>query len=278
MRANLFRATLTLFVSLAIAASAFAQAGMMKGKVFDAQGNPVEGAKIDIVSNDADAKKASTATDKKGEFIQVGLKSATYKVTASKDKVGTEIKMTSVRQGGTGAYLEFRLAPAAAGGMDNKKFAAVQAAFAAANTAASAGDHDGAIAKYNEALTAMPDCKDCYVNIGYEQSAKRDFAAALVAFDKAIALDANMGDAYVGKGIVLFNTQKFADAKVALDLAVKANPQSALAQYQLGMTNLNLGKIPEAVAALEAYMVIEPNGDKANEVKASLPALKSMVK
>ena len=48
--------------------------------------------------------------------------------------------------------------------------------------------------------------------------------------------------------------------------------------YQLGMTALNLGQIPDAVKALEAYMALEPNGSKAAEVKAALPALKSMVK
>jgi Tfp pilus assembly protein PilF len=51
-----------------------------------------------------------------------------------------------------------------------------------------------------------------------------------------------------------------------------------MAQYQLGMTALNLGQIPEAVSALEAYLKIDPNGPKAGEVKAALPALQQMLK
>jgi TolA-binding protein len=52
----------------------------------------------------------------------------------------------------------------------------------------------------------------------------------------------------------------------------------AMAQYQLGMTSLNLGQIPDAINALEAYLKIEPNGPKAAEVKAALPALQAMLK
>jgi predicted Zn-dependent protease len=59
---------------------------------------------------------------------------------------------------------------------------------------------------------------------------------------------------------------------------VKADPNHALAQYQLGMTALNLGQIQDAVTALESYLKVDPNGPKAAEVKASLPALQGMLK
>ena len=64
----------------------------------------------------------------------------------------------------------------------------------------------------------------------------------------------------------------FAEAKANFEIAVKVNPQSGFAQYQLGMTSLNLGQMPDAVKALEAYLVAEPNGDKAAEVKATAEA------
>jgi cytochrome c-type biogenesis protein CcmH/NrfG len=65
---------------------------------------------------------------------------------------------------------------------------------------------------------------------------------------------------------------------VPFEAATKADPNHAMAQYQLGMTSLNLGQIPEAVAALEAYLKVDPNGPKAAEVKAALPALQQMLK
>ena len=45
-------------------------------------------------------RKFETKTDKKGEFIQIGLQSAGYKVTAEKDKLGTATANTRVSQRG----------------------------------------------------------------------------------------------------------------------------------------------------------------------------------
>ena len=78
--------------------------------------------------------------------------------------------------------------------------------------------------------------------------------------------------------MILFNAGKFAEAKTQFEAAAKADPNMGMAQYQLGMTALNLGQIPDAVAALEAYLKVDPNGPKAAEVKAALPALQAMLK
>jgi tetratricopeptide (TPR) repeat protein len=274
MRTHLFRAVFALGVALALATSAFAQAGLVKGTVVDNTGAPVDGASLEFVGPDGVTKK--TNSDKKGEFVMIGLKSGAWKVTAKKDKLEQTL-MANVRQGGS-SNLGFRIAPSAGAAADNKKFQALQAAFAAAGTAAEAGDHDGAIAKYNEALGIMPDCKDCYTNIGYEHNAKREYDKAIAAFGKALEMDKEHADAAVGIGVAYFNTQKFAEAKAQFEVAVKSNPKHGFAQYQLGMTSLNLGALPDAVKALEAYLEAEPNGDKAAEVKATLPAIKGMIK
>ena len=317
MRTHLFRAMLAFVVSLAVTGTALAQGGMIKGKVLDAQGQVVPDAKVSIVATESDARHFETTSDKKGEFIQIGLKSGAYKITATKDKIGTQTLMTTVRQGGSGSNLEFRLSPVSGlTAADTKKMAALQAAFTAANDAAKAGNQDLAITKYQEAIALQPECKDCYVSIGYAQTEKKSYDAAEASFKKAIELDANAAEASSGlaalynaqkkydlaqaagakaaslmpaggggggaeasynQGVILFNSQKFADAKVQFENAVKANPGMALAQYQLGMTSLNLGQIPDAVKALETYLTLEPNGEKAAEVKAAIPALKGML-
>lgn len=316
MRTHLFRATLTLIVALAFTASAAAQNGMVKGNVFDQNGEPVEGATIVMVNPDS-PRDAKTTTDKKGEFVQVGLRSGRYTMTASKDNVGAETVTASVLQGGRAVNVTFNLSPISSLSTgDQEKVIALQEIFTAATAASSAGDHDLAIAKYTEAIGVSPACKDCYVNIGFAHSDEKRWPEAVAAFNKAIELDANFSDAYSGlaaaynaqkkydlaqeagakagslastaggggseqaynQGVILFNGQKFAEAKVQFEAAVNVDPRMALAQYQLGMTSLNLGQIPDAVKALEAYLEIEPNGDKAAEVNTALPALKTMVK
>ena len=117
----------------------------------------------------------------------------------------------------------------------------------------------------------------------YNAQKKYDLAAessAAAAKYSAAAPGATGGnaDALYNQGVTLFNGGKFADAKTAFEGATKADPKNALAHYQLGMTALNLGDFALAVSSLEQYLVLDPNGPKAAEVKASLPTLKGMVK
>ena len=105
MRTNLSRALLVIAVLLAVSAPAFAQ-GIVRGKVVDAEGKPVEGATIQIEAT-ASGRKAETKTDKGGEFLQVGMSSGAYKVTATKDKLTATLN-ANVGQARP-AILQFRL-------------------------------------------------------------------------------------------------------------------------------------------------------------------------
>jgi tetratricopeptide (TPR) repeat protein len=314
MRTFLFRGTLALAVLLTLAAApAFAQS-IVRGTVVDAQNKPVDGATVAIESVDT-GRTVQTKTDKKGEFMQIGLQTGNYKVTVTKDKVGTDSKPARISQG-TPAELAFRLAPAGAATADNKEAAAIQAAAQAGAAALGAGNYDEAIAKFNEVVAKVPTCSDCYTRIGSAYLAKKQYDDAETAFKKSVeikpsaeaynglanlyntqkkfdlAADASSkaaelsagapggggAEASYNQGVILFNSQKFADAKTAFEAAVKADPNMALAHYQLGMTALNLGQIPQAVESLQTYLKLDPNGPKAAEVKAALPALEQMVK
>lgn len=164
MRTHLFRGALALAVVLALTTSALAQS-VVRGKVTDAQGKPVEGATVLFEAEGAN-RKTQTKTDKTGEFLQVGLQSGSYKVTASKDGVGSQTKTSNVRQGPNQA-LNFAISAASAMSPADKEAAvALQAAAGAALEAMKAGRHDEAIAKFNEVILKVPTCSDCYYNIG----------------------------------------------------------------------------------------------------------------
>src|SRR6476469_6577562 len=84
-------------LTLALASPALAQStGMIRGVVKDASGKPVEGAKVNIDA-DANNRHFDTKTDKKGEFLQIGLAPGPYKVTAEKDKVMAAAVPVTVR-------------------------------------------------------------------------------------------------------------------------------------------------------------------------------------
>jgi tetratricopeptide (TPR) repeat protein len=316
MRTNLFRGVLALTVLLTLVATPALAQSVMRGKVVDAQGKPVEGAAV-LFEAEGVNRKAQTKTDKNGEFLQVGLASGQYKITVSKDDVGSQTLPGRVSQG-QNPPMSFTLSKASGvPAADKEAAAAIQASAGAALEAMKAGRHDEAIAKFNEVVAKLPQCADCYYNLGVAYTNKQQYAEAETAFKKVIEINPTSGDAYTGltniynaqkkfdlaadasakasqystgggvaggaeatynQGVILFNAGKFAEAKTQFDAAVKADPTMAMAYYQAGMTALNLGQIPDAVTALEGYLKVDPNGPKAAEVKSALPALQGMLK
>lgn len=314
MRTFLFRGVLALAVLLTLSAAPALAQSIVRGKVVDGQNKPVEGATVTIESVDTN-RKATTKTDKKGEFTQIGLQSGEYKVTVTKDKVGTDSKPARISQGRP-LELAFTLTAGGPATADNKEAAEIRASAQAGIDALHAGNNDEAIAKFNDVIAKVPTCGDCFYNLGVAYTNKKQYDEAATAFNKAIEIKPTT-EAYTGlanvynaqkkfdlagqasakaaelsggaaggggnaeasynQGVILFNSQKFAEAKTAFQAAVKADPNMALAHYQLGMTALNLGQIPEAVDALQTYLKLDPNGPKAAEVKAALPGLEQMV-
>ena len=63
---------------------ALAQTGQIKGKVVDADNKPVEGAKVSLQQRDTN-EKFDLKTNKKGEYMQIGVPPGDYSVTVEKD-------------------------------------------------------------------------------------------------------------------------------------------------------------------------------------------------
>ena len=118
-----------LVLGLAVAASpALAQTGQVKGKVVDVKNQPVEKAQVTIEATDGMGRKFNVTTNKKGEFVQIGLPPGQYKLTAAKDGL-TDIH--EQRIGLDPAEVNFTLRPATAADMspeERKKAEAKNAA------------------------------------------------------------------------------------------------------------------------------------------------------
>jgi Flp pilus assembly protein TadD len=328
MRTNLLRSFFggALLVAV-VAATALAQP-LARGKVVDATGKPVQDAVVQFVAQFVNLQRQAK-TDSKGEFLIVGLPSGEYKITATKEGVGTSTITQMITQG-QNPLMMLTLRPAVAagptvptaGGQDaNAKAAqALQALAKAGSEHLTAGRNDEAITVFTDLVAKAPTCSDCYFNLGMGHVNKKEWDKAEAAFKKSIEVKAENANAYTqlasiynqqrkfdlaaeasanaakysggaagaagggnaealyNQGVALFNGAKFAEAKTAFEGATKADPKLALAHYQLGMTALNLGDFNLAVSSLETYLQLDPNGAKAAEVKASLPALQKMVK
>jgi tetratricopeptide (TPR) repeat protein len=311
MRTQLFRGALALIVGLWLSAPAFAQS-IVKGTVVDGAGKPVAGATVLMESEQAGSRRMETKTNAKGEFLQVGLPSGGYNVTASSGNLKQTLKVT-VRQG-ENRPLAFQLTPASGlSEADQQAQAALGTLATEGVTALQAGNFDVAIAKFEEVTTKVPTCSDCFLNLGNAYAGKQQYDKAEEAYKKVIAVKPESAEAYAGlaniynaqkkfdlavdasqkaaqfgasagagggnaealynQGVTLWNAQKYAEAKTQFEAAIKADPNMALAYYQLGMANLNLGQVPQAKEAFEGYLKVDANGAKAAEVQAFLKQL-----
>jgi tetratricopeptide (TPR) repeat protein len=268
-----------LIASLIAAVPAFAQStGMIKGVVTDDKGQPVDGAKITIEMSGGTGRKFETKTNKKGEYIQIGLATGSYKVVAEKDKLGSEPANVSVRANTTqSANLTLAMASASATKEAQAKNAAITKVFDEGVQLSNAGQHDAAIAKFQEAIGIIPTCYNCYNNIAYSYTAKKDYANAEEAYKKSMEVKPDDAAAYVGLAGIYFNTGKAAEAKPLVEKAVSIDPANADAHYIYGMT-LVAENPAKAKAEFEEFVKLAPTAPNAAVAKSLIAELEKQIK
>jgi tetratricopeptide (TPR) repeat protein len=310
MRTHLIRGSLAFAVLLVMAAPALAQS-VIRGRVVDQGGKPVEGAVVAIEATESN-RRAQVKTNRNGEYMQIGLPSGRYNVTASKDNLKA-VQQATISQGNP-TELNFQLSPQSGLTPEQvKQNQETQALATAAIDAMRAGRDEEAIKLFNDLVVKVPTCSDCFYNLGVAYSKRQQFTEAEASFVKATELAPNSADAYTGlanvynaqkkfdqaqqasakaaelagsiggggggaealynQGVIMWNAGKFAEAKDQFEKAIQADPKLAMAYYQLGMANLNLGQIPAARQAFEGYLKADPSGAKSGEVQGFLKQL-----
>ncbi len=264
---------LTAVAALAIASPAAAQ-GIVKGTVNDGQGQPVEDAKVTIEMDGGTGRRFEVKSDKKGQYLQIGLPTATYKVTAEKDKLASAPATVRVRAATTQiANLSLGVASAAATKENAAKNAELTKAFDDGVALSGAGKHSEAIEKFTAGVALNANCFDCYNNIGYSYTQLKDWDKAEAAYKKSVEIKADDATAYNGLATVYNAQRKF-------DLAAEASGKatalatslsapggaagSADAQYNQGVILWNGGKIAEAKKSFEGAVQANPNHAEAH--------------
>ena len=264
--------------ALSLASPAAAQStGMVKGVVKDAQGQPVEGAKVSIDMTEGVTRHFETKSNKKGEFIQIGLQSGPYKVIAEKDKLTSntaEVRVAISRPAEANLVLGAGGPSAAASKEAAAKNAELKKIFEEGVAASRAGNHDEAIAKFTAAAAINATCFDCYYNIAYSESQKKDYDKAEAAYKKAIEIKPDYAEAYSGLATVYNQARKFDQAATASAKAMELSSTGAAgaaggggnadAMFNQGVILWNAGKIAEAKKQFEGAIAAKPEHAEAH--------------
>jgi tetratricopeptide (TPR) repeat protein len=212
-------------------------------------------------------RKFQVKSNKRGEFVQIGLAPGKYRFTAEKDGLKdlverrvsldeVEVAFTLRKPGAADMTAEERKKAEA-------RIAAVKGNFAAGVAFAKEGKHDEAIAKFNEVIAEAPKCVECYTNIAAIHYERRQYDEAEGAYKQALEIAPNSAEAYSGLAN-LYNAQKrFDDAAEASAQAAKLGASQpggagASALFNQGVIAWNASRIPEAKKAFEEAIRLDP--------------------
>jgi tetratricopeptide (TPR) repeat protein len=222
------------------------------------------------IDAEANNRHFETKSDKKGEFVQIGLPPGTYKVAAEKDKLlSAPIPPLNVRIASAPAVTLVLGAAGGPGGMSPEalaKNAELKKTFEEGVAASRAGNHDAAITAFTHAAELNEKCFDCYYNIAFSESQKKDYDKAEAAYKKAIEIKPDYGEAYSGLANIYNATRKFEQAATASAKAMELSGSApgalggnADAMFNQGVILWNAGKIPEAKKQFEGAIAANPN-------------------
>ena len=274
-----------------------AQTGGARGKVVDKEGRGIPEATVVIEFLGGASQKFELRTNKKGEYIQVGLRTGPYRITISKD--GYESRSVQARIGiGMATDIErVQLLPAkVAIQQPGSGEDVVREMFAEGVEHTQAGQLDEAAAVFEEILQAHPGILEVHRNLGYIYVQQKDwakaeasilaalelrpgdpdFVAALVKIyeqsgqeekakeliGRAASENPEDGTAQFNQGIFLLKEGKNEEAMGAFEAALAADPPAIEAHYYLGTLLVGQGKVPEATEHLEAYLASSPGNDQ----------------
>ncbi len=267
----------------------FAQdnAGTVKGTAVDEKKQPIAGGTVVLQS--ADGKKITIKTDKGGTFEKTGVPAGSYKVQLLIDGQPRWGAEGFAVNGGQTAMLNIDMAAAAAQASmtaeqkkqmeeqqkkaeaERSKIKNLNAMLASAKKMETAGDVDGAIGIYQQAVQADPTKDLLWANLGsaYLLKAQKitDHAQlteianqAAEAMQKAVSMKPNDAGYHNNLGQAYAKAGKTDDAAKEYQQAAQLDPVNAAQYYfNLGAILTNTGKVDEAVVAFDKAIAADPN-------------------
>lgn len=261
-------------LATAAAAQAWAGRGRLSGTVQDAEGNPVEGASVQLTFGGAGPEAVST--NGKGRWARAGLGGGNWDVLVSKPGYVSTTHSALVQEYAAPAdrvFLKTTLEVGAASATDGSAAAlddgeAAQAAreqLEQGNALLGAGDFEGAIQVFTGALDALPDGGKAAVLVAVAQAQvqlERD-DEALASLERALTLAPSNVDALRLMSRRLTALGRGDEAQAYLDRMPedqRADPEILVRE---GVALYNTNDFEGAIAKLDAAVAAAPDWSEA---------------
>ncbi len=284
--------TLMALAALLIGASvASAQTGGVRGKVLDDKGAAIEAVAVKMEFQGGVTLVFDSKTNKKGDFMQIGLRPGAWKFTYTKEGFQIFAAPARISLGDATVLPDIKLIPAKGGGASGED---IQKTFGEAVAKIQAGDFDGAIAAFDAMIAKNPTLAEAIYNKGFAQYQKKDYPSAEATLKRALEVKADYSDArvllsniYTAQGLkdkavevmssgsgandpkqlfnlalALLNSGKNEEAAAAFAKVEAIDPTNAEVQYYLGTADLQAGKTDDCIAHLEKYLAMGPKSDQ----------------
>lgn len=291
---------------------AAAQTGRIGGTVKDDKGQPVKGATVIAENPQATPSSFTATTDDRGRWSIIGLRSGSWKITASAPGFSPSGGTVNVKTiGAPNPPIDITLAPGAPGaggalaGVDTKE---LQGELAKAEELLNAQQYDAAIAAYNAILEKTPALTMINLQIGRAYRLKKDYDSALGVYQKLLEAEPNNERAQIEIGMTNLEKGDYDAAETALTQAAqsvnasrevfytlgevkfaKGETDEAMTWYQravdmdpnwgkplfkIGLGHLQKGDTKAAIETLEKVIAVDPNSEEAGLAKATIEQLK----
>jgi Flp pilus assembly protein TadD len=261
-----------LLVGLALLGTdAFAQHGQARGKVVDEANTGVADAKVELEYLGGVTRRNEAKTNKRGEYVQVGLPPGQYKITVSKEGYRPAQAEYRINLGEPTMVPDIRIVKGTAGGGAGTPDPVAQAfrdAYAKAIEQAQAGEHDPAIAALRDLVAKYPgraELWEVHLNLGRVLMQKKDWAAAETEIKRSLELrPTDNNGANLALADVYTRSGQKDKADALLTQAAASGGGDATVHLNLGISHLNAGRSAEAEASFRKAIEMNPSEAEAH--------------
>jgi tetratricopeptide (TPR) repeat protein len=266
------RLLMALAALLISASMASAQTGGVRGKILDEAGKPLEGVAVKMEFQGGMTLSFDTKTNKKGEFMQIGLRPGNWKFTFTKENFQVFAAPMRIGLGEATVLPDTKLQSAKGGGAPAED---LQKTFAEAVAKIQANDFDGAIAAFDAMILKNPSLAEAHYNKGYAQFQKgqakrqqndkegeaKDYADAEATLKRALEVRADYSDA---RSLLsnIYTAQGLKDKAIEV-MSTGAATNDPKQLFNLAVALLNSGKNEEANAAFLKVEAADPSNAEA---------------